>query len=593
MTATGTPAPEQQLHATDHLLTRRRPLVPLSPEFVRFLHRLTFVWALFAVVGLELARRALWLDHRPGTEAFEIEARPYFLALFTLGALLAWRWEILGGAIAAFTAAGVVVWQGHQLEQPDATLVVLVFAVPGAAWVLLDLHDRRPRVALAGLVFVSVSAVAGSSVATDVYDGLFGPTQPDSVATLPEGTRVDWIWTGAVTTSGAVITARLHDDVERPELVVTGGTDPAPVAVVTATPDEQGVARFAVSGLEPDIEYRVNVRDGDEAAAGPSVTEATFRTFPEGASSFTLVVASCARVGTNAAVFDTIRELDPTLVVIDGDLHYSDIGRDDPQAFREVLDLVLGNPGPSALLRSTPLAYVWDDHDYGPNNADRTSPARSAAQSVYREYVPHYPLVDDGTGAVSQAFDLGRARVIITDGRSNRDPASDPDDAAKSMLGESQQRWLERELLAARNTHELVIWVNPSPWVGEAVAGADGWAGYSTERAEIADFIAEHHIDNLLMLSGDAHMVAIDDGTNTQYATGEHADDPGFPLLHGAALDRPGHTKGGPYSEGMAPGSGQFGLVTVDDLGDRLEVRLQGLDWQGAELLTYEFTVDG
>lgn len=591
MTAAGTPAPEQQIHSTDHLLTRRRPLVPLSPEFTRFLRRLTFVWAVFAVVGLEVARRAMWLDHRPGTEAFEIAARPYFLALFTIGALLAWRWEIVGGAIAAFTAAGVVVWQGQQLEQPDAAIVVLMFAVPGAAWVLLDLHDRRPQVALAGLVFVVVSAVAGSAVATDVYDGLFGPTQPDSVAALPEGTRVDWIWTGAVTTSGALVTARVHDDVERPELVVTSGDDPSPVAVVTATPDAHRVVRFAVSGLVADTDYRVTVRDGDEAAAAPSVTEATFRTFPDGVSSFTLVVASCARVGTNAAVFDTIRELDPTLVVIDGDLHYSNIGRDDPDAFREVLDLVLGNPGPSALLRSTPLAYVWDDHDYGPNNADRTSPTRTAAQAVYREYVPHYPLVDDGTGAVSQAFDLGRARVILTDLRSNRDPASDPDDAAKSMLGESQQRWFERELLAARDSHELIIWVNPSPWVGEAEAGADGWAGYATERAEIANFIAEHDIDNLLMLSGDAHMVAIDDGTNTQYATGEHADDPGFALLHGAALDRPGHTKGGPYSEGMIPGSGQFGLVTVDDLGDRLEVRLQGLDRHGTALITYEFTV--
>jgi hypothetical protein len=44
------------------------------------------------------------------------------------------------------------------------------------------------------------------------------------------------------------------------------------------------------------------------------------------------------------------------------------------------------------------------------------------------------------------------------------------------------------------------------------------------------------------MISGDAHMVAIDDGTNSDYADGGGG---GFPVFHAGALDRSSSVKGG------------------------------------------------
>ena len=283
--------------------------------------------------------------------------------------------------------------------------------------------------------------------------------------------------------------------------------------------------------------------------------------------------------------------LDPTLFVIDGDFHYANIGDPDPDAFRDVLDLNLSHPGPSMLYRSTPIAYVWDDHDYGGNNADSTSPTRATALSVYRQYVPSYLAsgpATDPDDPIYQAFDVADVRVILTDVRSARSPADQIDDAEKTMLGVEQKAWLKAELLAARDTRALTIWVNPVPWIGEATPGGDAWNGYTTERAELADFIATNDVDRVLMLSGDAHMVAIDDGTNSGYASDGR---PGFPILHAGALDRPGHVKGGPYSEGMVPGGGQFGVVEIDRATDGLTVRLTGRDWSGATLLSYEFAV--
>ena len=71
------------------------------------------------------------------------------------------------------------------------------------------------------------------------------------------------------------------------------------------------------------------------------------------------------------------------------------------------------------------------------------------------------------------------------------------------------------------------------------------------------------------MISGDAHMVAIDDGRNSGYATAGRG---GFPVFQAAALESPGSEKGGPYAignEGGGPGPGiagrrQFGVFEID-----------------------------
>src|SRR5690606_18845219 len=79
--------------------------------------------------------------------------------------------------------------------------------------------------------------------------------------------------------------------------------------------------------------------------------------------------------------------------------HYRDISINDPDAYRQAYHDVLtfnGTLGADArqgrFYRAVPISYVWDDHDYGPNNSDRTHVGRAAAATVYLEIVPHYPL---------------------------------------------------------------------------------------------------------------------------------------------------------------------------------------------------------
>jgi phosphodiesterase/alkaline phosphatase D-like protein len=454
-------------------------------------------------------------------------------------------------------------------------------------WLLVDLNDQHPLVAVTSLVGVAVAVTTGVVVSDAVYQDLYGASHPESATTSLSPSDLEWVWSGGVTSTEAVVVAKLGNDARDAQLLIGEREDLSDaVPFGSAGPDEHGIVHIEAAGLEPGTRYRYAIAvDGmvDRVRSG------TFRTPVDGPQSFTVAIGGCARVGSNGAVFDTIRELDPDMFIINGDWNYANLSENDQSEFREIYDHTLAGASQSALYRTTPIAYVWDDHDYGANNADATSATREAALAVYQQYVPHYPLESD-TAPIYQAFTIGRVRFLMTDTRSARSPAGEPDDGGKSILGAEQKAWLERELLAADDRYALTVWINPTPWIDTATVGGDTWAGYSTERRELADFVAANDLRRIVMLSGDAHMVAIDDGTNTDFST--DGFDGSFPVLHAAALDRPGRVKGGPFSEGAVGGGGQFGVLEVVDSGSALRIRLTGRNWRNEILLSYDFEVD-
>lgn len=499
------------------------------------------------------------------------------IAVVVVGLALAWRWEGLGGSLALIggVAAGVVAAvQYHPLV---AFLAALVFVGPAILF-LIAWHRTRSTLSVILLAATILLVLGvGGAVAMDFYEAGFGPSHPESATPALPATDVEWIWSGAVTSDSATVVARVPGGGSvrlavspRPDL-----SDPVWVEpVVTGA-----TYRFAVSGLEPATSYGYAVEvDG----RFDMVRNGVFSTFADGPFDFAVAVGGCARLHSNGAVYDVIRQADPDLMLMLGDFYYGDIGRNSVDAFRDAFAATLTQPAQDALYRSVPIAYVWDDHDFGPDNADSTSPAAPAAHAAFRELVPHYPLALAGDEApIAQAFTVGRVRFILTDGRAAK-TVTEP----RTMLGDEQLDWLEAELLDASQRYPVVVLATDVPWIAAPEEGGDDWGGYPEERARIAAFIEENGIDNLIMLAGDAHMVAIDDGSNSGYGPSLA---PAFPVMHAAALDRVGSFKGGPYSEGAFPGGGQYGLVEVtDDGGATVKVRLSGHTWDGEELTALE-----
>jgi alkaline phosphatase D len=401
--------------------------------------------------------------------------------------------------------------------------------------------------------------------------GVPGAVMAASLSAAAQGRRsLVGFWMGAVTPIGATIKALTSAPGSAVSLVSPDGTLHG--LTRTANADADGIATFVLSGLAPRTRYRFAI-----AAATEPPLEGSFRTFADGPLSFRVVFASCASTGSTSTVFDAMREQQPDLFVHMGDLHYENISRNEVQRFGEAYARVLSSPTQSALFRTVPFAYTWDDHDYGPNNSDRTSRSRPAALQAYRRYIPHYPLAEAPDATIHQAFTIGRVRFLLTDARSARSPARLPE-AERTVLGAMQLQWLERELDAARAA-PLVVLVNTVPWITKRKEStSDGWAKYARERRHIADLVERLGLTRkLVMLSGDAHMLAMDDGTHSQYSALAGASARGFVIAHAAPMDRRATRKGGPYSHPEVARNGQFGVMEVFDEGGPVRVRLQGM----------------
>jgi phosphodiesterase/alkaline phosphatase D-like protein len=404
-------------------------------------------------------------------------------------------------------------------------------------------------------------------------------------------TGIPMMWLGAMTPTSAVVKAKLPPGTPARLYVRTAGEAPLEFEPLPPRDRASTVATFAIAGLSPGTIFTYTLDVVNRPSFYPP---GVFRTFPAAgtASSFAFAFGSCARTGSEHAVFETVREKQPAVFLHLGDFHYQNISRDNPRLYRAAWDTVLASSTQGPLYRDVPLAYVWDDHDFGPNDADRRAPGHAAARSVYREYAPHYPLpAGDGDAAIYQAFSIGRVRFIMSDLRGERAPGKVPDGPEKTMLGAAQKEWLKRELLASSRSHALVFWTSSVPWIGESPG--DSWQNYRHERREIANFIAEHRIANLCILCGDAHMLAADDGRETNYADG---DSPPVPVLHGSALDQSGSYKGGPYSHGFyTPGRGEgcFGWVQVLDDGTRVTVDYSGRNQDDEVKVALKFSVGG
>jgi phosphodiesterase/alkaline phosphatase D-like protein len=445
-------------------------------------------------------------------------------------------------------------------------------------------------------------------------------------------TKCDWCWTGAVTNNTITIKAKLNHRVREEtnyiQIFYSKHAELSPtnkqVIKVRATSLTDRIATFNLTELEENTLYHyVIIVDGRRY---PSQETLKFKTVKVNKQySFAIGCSSCAG-GTieqfisygvsNSKVFDIISEYkykdeneqysNLAMFIHMGDLHYRNdlnflgLKEQNLNDYRKNFDLVMTRDRQRNLYQNIPLAYIWDDHDYGTNDSDSSYGLKYFASQAYREQVPHYPLVDTldegkGKGAIYQSFVIGRVRFIMTDNRFYKNSREIKDDLDKTLLGNKQRKWLFEQLKKGKqnqqnNREGLTIWVNSIPWiVKEDDTKTDSWNKFSQEREKIANFIKENQIDKLLMISGDAHMLALDDGK--EGSINNYATDGGgsFPVIHAAALDSKPSLKGGPYNgknyiiksvlkeseNGAIQGRGQWGVLHFIDDGSQIKVKVE------------------
>lgn len=211
---------------------------------------------------------------------------------------------------------------------------------------------------------------------------------------------------------------------------------------------------------------------------------------------------------------------------------------------------------------------TWDDHDYCTNNSDKHCSRRGAARVAFKNAWPDfYPHPGINRERVVEAI-----HVILLDTRSYRDSNGKFDDINKQMLGQLQEDWLVDNV--ATSSCPLVVVVTSVPWHNGK--HNDSWDAFATRRQHLANRLSPHvsPARRLVMVSGDVHRGAIDDGRCTVG---------GFPELNLPNLNMPNQNTLGQmpcWSQGLFPEhvSG-FGMIEIS----RNTIALRNFDTFGAE----------
>jgi len=381
---------------------------------------------------------------------------------------------------------------------------------------------------------------------------------------------VQYFWSGALTPTSIHIRARVsasNANVRVQACAVPCEQPPVWSPLSSALDEHDRVAPLVLEGLEPGTLYQYRFELDGTLDNSPQHT-GYFRTPVTGPSSFSFVVGSCNGSGAHP-VWQAMRARDPLFFLSTGDLHYNDPNSEDVEVHRAPYrDAVLSPTPMNALLHDVPIAYVWDDHDFCGNASDGSAIGRLNAARAYREYVPHYALTD--SVSIDQSFTIGRVHFILSDLRSNK--------SLGAMMSPAQHDRLLNGLLYAKANALLACWVTPLTW--NSIAWEENWGCQPFERNMLADALRDLGIADLFMLSGDAHMLAIDDGANADFSTGMN-NPAQYPIFQAAAINRSGSYKGGTFNQGGPfpnPDGyrGQFGEVVVDDDGEQVCITFNG-----------------
>ena len=306
----------------------------------------------------------------------------------------------------------------------------------------------------------------------------------------------------------------------------------------TTDPSRDYTVKVDVSGLEAGFEYYYRFM-----ALGATSEVGKTKTAAQDVSEINLAVVSCSNYefGYFNAYGDIANREDVDAVVHLGDYIYeygpgsygdTTIGRFNLPA-KEIITLQDYRTRYSLYrldkdLRSAhanhPFINIWDDHeiandsykDGAQNHQEDEGSYESRKDAAVQVYYEWLPIRENGD--LYRSFRYGDLMELIMlderlEGRTEPvDSLTDPtlEDPGRSMLGAEQLSWLKEKLSKTSSTWKVIgnqVIFSYLNWgfVPNWTINLDSWDGYPAEQKNLANFIKDEEIDNVVFITGDTH----------------------------------------------------------------------------------------
>lgn len=227
-----------------------------------------------------------------------------------------------------------------------------------------------------------------------------------------------------------------------------------------------------------------------------------------------IAFGSCNKLDKPQTMWDAVNANNPALWVWLGDIIYADTT--DMRALAKMYKTLKNTPGYKKMREKTQVVGIYDDHDYGANDAGKSFPKKKQSKKCLMDFldVPRKAPVRSQEGAYI-SYTFGKApqtiKVIVLDTRYFRDSLiPDPTKQKRyipnttgDMLGETQWAWLENELKNSKANLNLLC---TSIQVVADDHGHEKWGNFPNCRKRLLSLIVKTQPKNLMILSGDRHM---------------------------------------------------------------------------------------
>ena len=272
---------------------------------------------------------------------------------------------------------------------------------------------------------------------------------------------------------------------------------------VSLTEENNFCGSVQIEGLKPltNYIYKIFLNDVEQA---PLVAQ-EFRTFPlPGQKGIVRIGIGHSLIGSGEqTTWQTIQSQKPDLFILMGDNIYSD--STEPAKQRRMYLQFRADPYFRSFCASTPIYAIWDDHDYGKDNSDRTQPGRERSLKTFNEIWCNPTSQALESPGIWTSFTVGGAEFFLLDVRYHRSPNKDLDSPEKTMLGAEQRDWLVNSL--AKSNAIFKFPVSGSSW---NCGGKEAWNHrFMYEYDLILSQIAKRRIPGIILLGGDQHFCKI------------------------------------------------------------------------------------
>lgn len=238
---------------------------------------------------------------------------------------------------------------------------------------------------------------------------------------------------------------------------------------------------------------------------------------------FSVAIGSCTYInepevdrpgnsyGNNYQIFEQIHKAKPDMMLWLGDNNYlREVDWNTAHGIYRRYSHSRSQKELQALLARCSHYSIWDDHDFGPNDSDRSFINKKLTEEAFNRYWVNPATNATGKGGITYTFTYNDAQFFMLDDRFFRSPNKDVfSERQQDYLGQDQLNWLLDNLQSRKDTFNTFKIICVGNQVLNPAKVHENYVNYEAEYTQLLNAIAKLKTKGIIFLSGDRHFTAL------------------------------------------------------------------------------------